>query len=83
MISESVIDPVVTEWAARILYASKKDSLFRFFVAYRKLNVVILRDSYPLPRVKELIYSPGEATMFFTLHASSGYFQIKIDEYDR
>lgn len=75
-----VIEPAQTEWASPIVFAPKKDGSLRFSVEYRKLNTVNVRDSYPIPRMDECIDSLGQATIFTTLDANSGYWQIEIDD---
>lgn len=75
--------PVQTEWAATTVFATKKDKSFRFFLNCRKLNSISRRDSYLISRNNECIDSLGEATIFFTLDANSGYRQVKIDEKKR
>ena len=42
-----------------------------------------IKDSYPLPRMDECIDSLGEATIFTTLDAYSGYWQMPVRESDR
>ncbi len=78
-----VIEPVQSEWAAPVLFDPKKDGKLRFCVDYRKLNTLTVRDSYPLPRMDECIDSLGEATVFTTLDAYAGYWQLPIKKEDR
>lgn len=59
-----------------------EDVSLRFCIDYRKLSAVTIRDSYFLPRMDESIDSLGELTGFSTADASSGYWQIDIDERD-
>ena len=83
MLRDGVIEPSASEWASPIVLAEKKDGSLRFCVDYRKLNAVTVRDSYPIPRMDECIDSLGDATVFTTLDANSGYWQIPIAEEDR
>ena len=78
-----VIEPAQSEWAAPVLFAPKKDGRLRFCIDYRKLNEMTVKDSYPLPRMDECIDSLGEAKVFTTLDAYSGYWQMPIREEDR
>ena len=83
MLTEGVIEPSTSEWAAPVVFAPKKDGTLRFCVDYRRLNAVTLRDSYPIPRMDECIDSLGDAKIFSTLDCNSGYWQIEIDEDDQ
>lgn len=50
---DETIEPATTEWASPILFAPKKYGSLRFCVNYRKLKVIAMRDSYPLPTMDE------------------------------
>ena len=83
MKAAGVIEPASTEWASPIVFVPKKDGELRFCIDYRKLNAMTVRDSYPIPRMDECIDSLGDATLFTTLDANSGYWQVEIDPADR
>ena len=60
-------------------FVPKKDGKLRFCVDYRRLNTMTVKDSYPLPRMDECIDSLGDASVFTTLDAYSGYWQVAIN----
>jgi hypothetical protein len=62
---------------------TKPDGALRICVDYRKLNMISVPDTYPLPRIDECIDSLGDATVFTTLHCNSGYWQISVHPDDR
>ena len=72
-VKAGVIKPTYSEWVAPVLFVPKKDEKFRFCVDYRMLNTMIVKDTYPIPRMDECIDSLGEAQYFTTLDANSGY----------
>ena len=78
-----VIEPAMSEWAAPVLFAPKKDGKLRFCIDYRKLDSMNIKDTYPLPRMDECIDSLGESEYFSTLHAFAGYWQINLLKRDR
>ncbi len=56
----------------------KKDRTHRFCVDYRALNEVTKLDTYPLPRVDDLLDQLGGAKFFTTLDLASGFWQIRV-----
>lgn len=73
MITEKMNERAATERAAAIIFSSKKEGSLLFYVDYRKLNSVIIRDLYSLPRIDECIQILGEAPLFLSLATISRY----------
>lgn len=59
-----------------------KNGSLRFYVNQRKLNADTSKHAHPLPKMNECIDSLGEARIFSTVDASSGYWQIKNDKHN-
>ena len=78
-----VIRPSQSEWASPVLLVPKPDGSKRFCVDYRRLNLMTIKDSYPLPRMDECLDSLGDAVFFSTFDANCGYWQLDVDEKDR
>ncbi|KRH93508.1 pol polyprotein [Pseudoloma neurophilia] len=70
-------------WCSRVVPIPKKDGSIRLCVDYRPLNLLTIKDKYPLPRIDEIIDSLAQARFFSTLDATSGYYQIPIAEEDK
>ena len=51
-------------------------------VDYRPLNVVTIKNKYPLPRIEILFDQLAGANVFSKIDLRSGYHQIKIKPYD-
>jgi len=67
MRSMGVIEPSTGEWASPVVMVPKPDGSVRFCIDYRKLNLMTVRDAYPIPRMDECIDYLGDARVFFTL----------------
>lgn len=78
MQSTGVIQPSNSPWASPVVMVRKKDGSHRFCVDYRELNSVTRQDSFPLPRIDDLLDQLGESRYFSTLDLASGYWQIRI-----
>ena len=83
MQQQGVIEPSCSPWASPIVLVREKDGSLRFCVDYRKLNKVTKKDSYPLPRVDDLLDSLADAQWFSTLDLRSGYWQVEVNPADR
>ena len=83
MLENDVIRPSSSPWMSPVVLVKKKDSSIRFCVDFRKLNEVTRKDTYPLPRIDEMLDKLHNATIFTTLDLQSGYWQIPIVEEDK
>ena len=83
MLEAGVIEPSNSEWAAPVVLVSKKDGTLRFCVDYRKLNAETREDSYPIPRIDDLIDQLGQTKYTTTLDLSRGYWQVPLAEADQ
>lgn len=55
MLAIEGMDPAKTECASPVVFAPKKNGIVRFYVNYRKLNVISVSNSYSVPRMNEYI----------------------------
>ena len=78
MQEDGIIQPFNSPWATPIVMVRKKDGSHRFCVDYWQLNAVTKLDTYPLPRVDDLLDQLGESRFFTTLDLASGYWQIRV-----
>ena len=73
-----VIQPSSSPWASPVVMVRKRDGTHRFCVDYRELNSVTKADTFPLPRIDDLLDQLGAARYFSTLDLASGYWQIRM-----
>ena len=78
MQSNGVIQPSKSPWSSPVVLVQKKDGTLRFCVDYHGLNAVTKADTFPLPRIDDLLDQLGKSRYFSTLDLSSGFWQIKI-----
>jgi len=55
MRSQGVIEESRSPWVSPAVLVKKKDGSLRFCVDFRKLNSVTKKDSYPLPRIEDIL----------------------------
>ena len=80
----NVIQPSSSPWSSPIVLVRKKDGTLRFCIDYRHLNSITKTDTYPLPRVDDIVDQLGPSTKYFsTLDLASGYWQIPMDPSSR
>jgi hypothetical protein len=65
-------------WGCLALFVKKKDESLRLCIDYRPLNVVTIKNKYPLPRIDVLFDQLVEAKVFSKIDLRSGYHQINI-----
>jgi hypothetical protein len=78
LLNENVIEKCESPWAAPVVMASKKDGSIRLCVDFRRLNAVTVADSYPLPRLDDLIHSTTQTKFMTTIDLRAGYHQINV-----
>ena len=74
-----VIQPSCSPWSSPVVMVRKKDGSHRFCVDYRGLNSVTKADTFPLPRIDDLLDQLGRASYFSTLDLASGFWQIRME----
>ena len=82
MQAAGVVQPSGSPWASPVVIVRKRHGTHRFCVDYRKLNSVTKADTFPLPRIDDLLDRLGKAKHFTTLDLASGYHQIAVKEED-
>ena len=73
-----MITPSNSPWASPVVLVRKKDGSLRFCIDYRSLNLATKSDTFPLPRIDDLLDQLGNAKYFSTLDLAVGYWQVQM-----
>ena len=71
-LKNDIIAPSSSPWAAPALLMRKNDGLSRCVVDYRALNAVTKFDSYPMPRINDIVDQLKNKKYFTCLDLASG-----------
>jgi hypothetical protein len=82
LLDKGYIRPSSSPWGCLALFVKKKDQSLRLCVDYRPLNVVPIKNEYPLPRIDILFDQLVGAKVFSKVDLRLGYHQIKIHPED-
>jgi hypothetical protein len=78
LLYKGYIHPSTSPWGCLALSVMKKDKELHLCVDYRSLNVVSIKNKYPLPHIDILFKQLAGAKVFSKIDLCSGYHQIKI-----
>jgi hypothetical protein len=82
LLEKGYIRPSTLPWAAPVLFVEKKDGTKRMCIDYISLNEVVIKNTYPLPRIEDLFDQLRGASMFSKIDLRSGYHQLRIQPSD-
>ncbi|KAH9722972.1 Endonuclease [Citrus sinensis] len=82
LLDKGFIRPSVSPWGAPVLFVKKKDGSMRLCIDYRQLNIITVKNKYPLPRIDDLFDQLRGAAVFSKIDLRSGYHQLKIRSED-
>ncbi|XP_078533942.1 uncharacterized protein LOC144820212 [Lissotriton helveticus] len=83
MLKMGIIEPSSSSWNSPIVLVPKPDGSTRFCIDFREVNKISAFDTYPLPRVDEMVERIGKAKYISTLDLCKGYWQIPLKAADK
>src|SRR4051812_26829819 len=78
LLAKGFICPSSSPWGCPVLFVTKKDGTERMRVDYRPLNLAMIKNKYPLPRINDLYDQLAGSSVFSKMDLRLGYHQIKI-----
>ncbi|KAK0590984.1 hypothetical protein LWI29_034021 [Acer saccharum] len=70
------------EWVANVVLVKKKNNQWRMCVDFTYLNKACLKDSFPLPRIDQLVDATAGHELLSFMDTYSGYNQIRMNKAD-
>ena len=82
ILDKGFIRPSVSPLGAPVLFMKKKDGNLRMCIDYRKINKVIVKNKYPLPRIEDLFDQLKGPGVFSKIDLRSEYYQLRVKDVD-
>ncbi|GFT94644.1 transposon Tf2-6 polyprotein [Trichonephila clavipes] len=83
LLLEGIIEKCESPYASPVVLIPKPNGTFRLCIDYRKLNEITVADTYPLPRMDDLLHQTKLTPFMSTLDLRAGYHQVKVHVEDQ
>ena len=83
MLKDGVITKSKSSYNSSLIIVKRAGHTPRVCLDYRRLNEVIEKISFPLPKISDVLSSIGHSTFMSTLDLVSAYHQLQLDPADR
>jgi hypothetical protein len=77
-LKDGIIRPSKSPWSTPIILVKKPNGSSQACVDYFKLNLLTVKDSFPLPRIDDAYQFLQGAKIFSSIELKSGFWQVKI-----
>ena len=79
---QGIIRPSKSPYVSQVVIMRKKTSQIWLCGNYRKLNSIVVRDSFPLPRIDEARQAVHNHQRLMSFDLAQGYLQMPVEEAD-
>ena len=83
MIGNGIARPSSSPWGSNVILVKKRDGSTRFVIDYRQLNDLTIKDSYPMPNLRDVVDKMSGSLYFSKMDMTSVYWAVPIREEDR
>ena len=80
MLDAGIIRISKSPWSAPVILIKKKDGNYRMCVDFRKLNAQTITQSWPIPRVQDILDDLAGSVWFSSIDLKSGFWQILMED---
>ena len=78
-----VIETAASPCSSNVMMVKKKDGTMHFCVDYRKVNQLIKKDKFPLPKIDTCLDTLNGRCFYSSCDLRQGYWQTELQEEDR
>ncbi|GFT50235.1 retrovirus-related Pol polyprotein from transposon 297 [Trichonephila clavipes] len=83
LLEKDIIEECEYPYGAPVVLIPKSNNQFRLCIDCRKLNEVTVPDTYPLPRMDDLLQEAKHTAYIFTIDLKCCYHQVNVNPADR
>ena len=77
---QGIIRPSKSPYASQVVPVCKKSREIHLCIDYQKLNSIMVRDEFPLPRIDEALQAVHSSNWFTSFDLPQGYLQLAMEE---
>ena len=78
LLERGQIEESISPWSSPIVLAKKKDQTIQFFINYRRLNAITIKNVFPLSRIDKIFYQLPDKMYYTKFDFKSGYFHVPL-----
>ncbi|GFW76630.1 hypothetical protein TNCV_4943481 [Trichonephila clavipes] len=83
LLAVGIIEECDSPYASPVVLIPKPNGTFRLCIDYRKSNEITVADTYPLPRMDDLLHQAKLTPFMSTVDLRAGYHQVKVHVEDQ
>lgn len=82
MLQTRIIQASSSSYASPVVLVKKKDGTWRLCVDYRGLNVLTMKDMFPIPLIEDLMDELGGFEIYLKIDPRTSYHQVRMSNED-